>query len=33
LSIANTPLVKKYTNDEIRDMVKPDGYILGQIYR
>ena len=33
LFIHDTPLAKKYTNDEIRDMVKPDGYIIGQILR
>ena len=33
LYIDNTPLANKYTNDEIRDMVKPDGYIIGYIYR
>ena len=33
LYIDNTPIANKYSNDEIRDMVKPDGYILGQIYR
>jgi len=33
LFINNTPLAKKYTNEEIRDMVKPDGYIIGYILR
>lgn len=33
LFINNTPLAKKYTNEEIRDMVKPDGYIIGYINR
>jgi len=33
LYIDNTPIANKYSNDEIRDMVKPDGYILGQINR
>jgi len=33
LFIYGTPLAKKYTNDEIRDMVKPDGYIIGYINR
>lgn len=32
LHIYNTPLAEKYTNEEIREMIKP-GFIKGKIYR